>query len=94
MSLKQQSGLEQELASLPDWLAVAILTPTVNFESRLAPACKKLATANDKIDELPAEVKTGRDRMDYNRLRASDQCSRAVDEKLKAEFNHYREVLA
>lgn len=94
VSLMQQSRLVQEMASLRGWLAAAISNSAVDLESKHASARKELATAINKIDKLPVEVKTGGVHMNYNRLLASDQCTRAVDGKHKAESNHYCEVVA
>lgn len=50
--------------------------------------------ANDTIGKLGARIRTGCDEIDYDRQRASDLYSRAVDERPKAESDHCCEVVA
>lgn len=91
-SFKQQSALEQEVASFRDQLTADISTK-VDVESKIVSVLEELAIANDKIGRLRAELTMGRDKMSYNRQRASGQYSQAVHERLMAEFFHRLEVL-
>lgn len=92
-SSKRLSVLEQDVVCLLGRLSDAVPTPSVHVESRHASVRKNLAPFSDSIGKLRGEVKTGREHMDHNQCRSSDQYFRAVDERLKVESNRRREVL-
>lgn len=69
-SLQRKSALEPEVACFLDQLFAAVLASTVVVESKLALAHEKLTSANDKFGKSRAEVKMGRDQIDFNRQRA------------------------
>lgn len=70
-SLKSHSAQEKKTSSLLRKLSAASPTSLVEVKMRLASVRNELATANDTIGMLCAEVKTSRDKMGYNRRRAS-----------------------
>lgn len=57
-SLKRQSALNKEVASLRNQLSASFSAPSVDVESKLASVREKLAAANDTFCKLCAKVKT------------------------------------
>lgn len=92
-SLNRWPQREQEAAKIRDQLSTTVPTSSVDAEPHHDSLHKELAAANVMIGKLGAEVRTGRDQLEYNRHRASDQYLRAVGDRLNSEFSHTHEVL-
>lgn len=78
------------------WGQLSAAVPASSVDADLKFGCprEELTATSAMIGKLSAEVQTGRDQLKYNRRRAVDQYSRAVDERLKPKSSHSREVLA
>lgn len=92
VSPNRQSTLEQHVAPLRGKLAAVVPTPSVDSQLRLASSREELKV-NALIGKSRAAVQMGRENLNYNRRRVSDQYSHVVHERLKAESSRCRRVL-
>lgn len=94
VSLTQQSALELEVKYLWSQLYVAVSTPAIDVEAKLAYVREESLVTIDMIGKLHNNLETGRDHIDFIRKQASAQSFRPVDKRLKAKWDQHRKGLA